>query len=589
METSWEKLPVKLIDPIHDAIKEFGFTSTTPVQSACIPLLLGYKDVAAEAVTGSGKTLAFLVPVCQMLMKRETQLKKHDIGALIISPTRELATQIHEVIQVFLKHCDHLTSMLTVGGTNVTEDLNQYNDKGAHIIVGTPGRIEDILDRKSINTTPIAAGVKSLEVLILDEADRLLDLGFKETLNTIFSYLPKRRRTGLFSATQTSDVTNLIRAGLRNPVQVRVKENYADQVERTPSSLQNFYTICEYDNKFSILINLLNDFHQQNMKVMVFFSTCACVEYFTCVLKEILKSVEILSLHGKMKDKRYKMFDKFRSMESGVLICTDVMCKGVDIPQVEWVIQYDPPSSAASFVHRCGRTARAGMEGSALILLYPNESDYVDFIKRNQKVTLNPKDTPKDVNNYHSKMQKLQIKDRSVMDKANRAFVSYIQSYVKHECNLIFKLKELDLGLIAQGYALLRLPKMPELKRLKKINFKTYDIDFNSIAYKDKQKEKIRLKKLDEYLKTGNWPGMKMHVPKQEAWSKKKLQKDKKKIRKEKKQMKKRKQLTEEEIDDLAEDYRLIKKLKKGKVSDQQFDEYFGCEAEDEDEVVSKT
>ncbi|KAG7162788.1 ATP-dependent RNA helicase DDX55-like [Homarus americanus] len=580
MDTSWGSLPVKLLTPVRQTIKDFGFQNMTPVQAACIPLLLSHKDVAAEAVTGSGKTLAFLVPVIQILRQREEPLKKHDVGALIVSPTRELATQIHEVLQGFLKHSPQLTSMLTVGGSFAGDDVQFYKTNGAHIVVATPGRLEDLLARNTVEGPSLAAGVKAVDVLILDEADRLLDLGFFSTLNTILAYLPKQRRTGLFSATQTTDVISLIRAGLRNPIQVKVKEKEATGDERTPLSLQNYYMVCEEEKKFATLVSLLKA--KESEKTMTFFPTCACVEYFTVVLREVLKNTQILSLHGKMKDRRFKVFDQFRSLESGVLLCTDVMCRGVDIPSVDWVIQYDPPSTASAFVHRCGRTARGGNEGSAVVMLLPCETDYVEFIHLNQKVTLHAMEAPADVPDLLKKMRKLQLQDRLVMDKANRAFVSFIQSYAKHECNVILNIKSLNLGRVASSFGLLRMPRMPELKGVTITDFQQVKMDYNAIAYKDKQKEKSRQQKLSTYRETGQWPGMKPFTPKTVSWSDKKDKKAKKKKKIEKKMKKRSHQFTQEELDDLEEDIRMVKKLKKGKIKDKDFDKYFGCEAEAE-------
>lgn len=582
METTWDSLPVKLLDPIKATIKDFGFTRMMPVQAACIPLLLSYKDVAAEAVTGSGKTLAFVIPIIQILKQLEIPLKKHDIGAIIISPTRELATQIHEVIEKFLVHVPEITSMLAVGGSFVGEDIQAFLKNGAHILVATPGRLEDLFSRNIEDGASFAAGARRIEVLILDEADRLLDLGFLSTLNTVLAYLPKQRRTGLFSATQTSDVISLIRAGLRNPLQVKVKEHDATGDERTPVSLQNYYMECEVERKFEILVALLRE--RKNKKTMIFLPTCASVKYFNVLLHEILKNVTIQALHGKIKDKRFKIFDDFRSLKSGILVCTDVMCRGVDIPKVDWVIQYEAPSNATSFVHRCGRTARSGNEGSAILMLSPSELDYVEFIRINQQVTLDPLEKPKVIPNLLNRIRKLQLKDRSVMDKANRAFVSFVQAYSKHAIKLILNMKKFDFGAVARSFGLLKMPKMPELNGVDVKNFEALEIDFNSVRYKDKQLEKSRQKKLSTYQATGKWPGLKQPKAKSESWSKQKDLAQKKKKRKMKQENKKRHRLTEEEMEELDDDYRMLKKRKKNKISQKEFDKHFGFEEEEEEE-----
>lgn len=582
METTWKSLSVKLIDPVKSTIKDLGFKRMTPVQAACIPLLLSHKDVAAEAVTGSGKTLAFVIPIIQILKQLDTPLRKHDIGAVIISPTRELATQIYEVIEKFLVHVPELTAMLTVGGSYVGEDIQAFSERGAHILIATPGRLEDLFSRNIENGPSFAAGARRLEVLILDEADRLLDLGFMTTLNSVFAYLPKQRRTGLFSATQTSDVISLIRAGLRNPLQVRVKDHESESDQRTPATLQNYFMVCQTEKKFDILVALLRE--RTKEKTMIFLPTCASVKYFNVLLHKLLKNTIVQAIHGKIKEKRFKIFDDFRSSESGVLLCTDVMCRGVDIPKVDWVIQYDPPSNAEAFVHRCGRTARIGNEGSAVLLLMPSETAYVEFININQKVQLDPLEKPRSVPSLVKKIRNLQIKDRSLMDKANRAFVSYIQAYSKHDIKFILNIKKLDFGGVAMSYGLLKMPRMPELKGVAVKNFEAIELDINSVKYKDKELEKNRQKKLKDFQETGKWPGLKQAPkPKSQPWSEQKDKALRKKKRQEKKQRKRKgNRLTEEEMEELDEDYRMLKRRRKGKVSDVEFDNHFGIGDDDE-------
>nr|CAD7411853.1 unnamed protein product [Timema poppensis] len=219
--------------------------------------------------------------------RRDEALKSHEIGAVVISPTRELATQTSEVLQHFLGFIPGLSQMLMVGGRGVVKDVSEFRDKGANIVIATPGRLEDLLMRKHDINLPSA--VKTLEVLILDEADRLLDLGFDKSLTTILSYLPKQRRTGLFSATQTKEIEMLIRAGLRNPVIVSVKEKNSNRLAAgeealsTPLTLCNHYMMCEADAKLATLLGFVRT--HGSKKYMLFLSTCACVEYFTVVLK----------------------------------------------------------------------------------------------------------------------------------------------------------------------------------------------------------------------------------------------------------------------------------------------------------------
>ncbi|XP_011647290.1 ATP-dependent RNA helicase DDX55-like, partial [Pogonomyrmex barbatus] len=194
------------------------------------------------------------------------------------------------------------------------------------------------------------------------------------------------------------------------------------------------------------------------------------------------------------------------------------MARGIDISDIDWVLQYDPPSVASSFVHRCGRTARIGNEGNALLFLLETESAYVDFIKRNQKVELQRMETKLNMDTVEECLQcmrQMQQKDRLMFDRANRAFVSYVQAYSKHECNLILQLKDIDLGKLAMGFGLLRMPKMPELKGKKVSSFVDPEIDTNAIPYMHKQRELHRIKRLIEYQNIGNWSNI--HRRKQKA------------------------------------------------------------------------
>ncbi|XP_063709775.1 probable ATP-dependent RNA helicase DDX55 homolog [Culicoides brevitarsis] len=591
----WTELDKPLNESILNVLKRLQFKRATPVQAATIPLLLSCKDVATEAVTGSGKTLAFLIPMLELLLKRDTPWKKSEVGAIVISPTRELATQTSSVLDEFLKEekLSHFTQRLLVGGNSVEEDVNIIKRKGAQILICTPGRMQDLLERKCDLNMP--GRVKSLELLVLDEADRLLDLGFEATLNTIFSYLPRQRRTGLFSATQTKEVADLMRAGLRNPVLVCVKEKAA---QSTPKLLQNYFAIVEPEEKLKYLLQFIkaNDIQ----KSLLFLPTCACVEYWGLVLPHLLaaqgQTIKVFALHGKMKQRRGKILQKFRDTENAMLLCTDVLARGVDIPEIDWVLQWDPPSSAAAFVHRVGRTARQGNEGNALILLLPSEDAYTTFLEKNQKVKLIPASIEFDPQQEINKIiHDLQLKDRSIIDKGTRAFVSHIRAYSKHECNLILRLKDLDLGKIATSYGMLKLPKMPEMKEEFQETFVSpfKDLDLNTLQYKDKQKQASYDKKLEIYQETGEWPGKKIHKKKTVAWDKakkeridkkelKKRRKDARNLKKEKKaadeapKKKRKNKFTEEEIEELKRDIASIKKFKKQKISQAELDEEMG-------------
>ncbi|CAM5101130.1 unnamed protein product [Natator depressus] len=570
-EGRWESLPVTLSPGVLQTLRELGFPHMTPVQSATIPLFMNNKDVAAEAVTGSGKTLAFVIPILEILLRREEKLKKMQVGAIVITPTRELAVQIDEVLSHFTKHFPQFGQILLIGGRNPIEDIEKFKEHGGNIIIATPGRLEDLFRRKA-DGLDLASCVKSLDVLVLDEADRLLDMGFEASLNTILDFLPKQRRTGLFSATQTQEVENLVRAGLRNPVRISVKEKgvAASSTQKTPTRLENYYMICKADEKFNQLVHFLRRHKQE--KHLVFFSTCACVEYYGKALESLVKNVKIMCIHGKMKHKRNKIFTEFRKLPSGILVCTDVMARGIDIPEVNWVLQYDPPSSASAFVHRCGRTARIGHLGSALVFLLPMEESYVNFLSINQKCPMQEMKPLKNVVDVLPKLKSLALADRAMFEKGMKAFVSCVQAYAKHECNLIFRIKDLDFASFARGFALLRMPKMPELKGKCFSDFVPVSIDTDSIPFKDKNREKQRQKLLEQQRKERQENEGKRKFIRNKAWSKQKAKKEKKKKITTKRRRDEGSDIEDEEMEELLNDTRLLKRLKKGKISEEEFE-----------------
>uniref|UniRef100_A0A4W6DEW4 ATP-dependent RNA helicase n=1 Tax=Lates calcarifer TaxID=8187 RepID=A0A4W6DEW4_LATCA len=550
-DSTWDSLPVKLNEGILQTLEELKFTHMTPVQSACIPLFMSNKDVAAEAVTGSGKTLAFVIPIIELLLKREEKLKKmQEVEAGQSTTESDLKQSVNVVFCCFRQ-------ILLIGGTNPIEDVEKFKDQGANIVIATPGRLEDMFRRKADGLDLASA------------ADRLLDMGFEASLNTILSYLPKQRRTGLFSATQTQELEKLVRAGLRNPVRITVKEKgvAATAIQKTPARLSNYYTICKSEDKFNNLVAFLRQ--HKHEKQLVFFSTCACVEYYGRALETLVKKVTVHCIHGKMKHKRNKIFADFRALKSGILVCTDVMARGIDIPDVNWVLQYDPPSSASAFVHRCGRTARIGNQGNALVFLLPMEETYVNFLSINQKCPLQKMPPIGDVVDVLPKVKAMSLADRAMFDRGMRAFVSYVQAYAKHECSLIFRIKDLDFASLARGFALLRLPKMPELRGKTFPDFTETTVDTETIRYKDKNREKQRRKMLQEKDKT---PLPKKNFTKNKAWSKQKNKKERRKKMSAKRKHDEGSDVDDEDMNELLNDTRLLKKLKKGQISEEDFE-----------------
>ncbi|CAF0743365.1 unnamed protein product [Adineta ricciae] len=578
-ETFTDQWSTTLNSKILKFLKVKKFNKMTPVQAITIPLFLQHKDVCVEAVTGSGKTLAFVVPILEMLLKKytnESRFDKYHIHSLIISPTRELAQQTYDITNEFIQSFDdqqRFSCIKFVGGTKHEADVEEFRQHGGTIVIATPGRIEELLKIKT-SSFNLIANLKSLEMLILDEADRLLDLGFLTSLNTIFDSLPKQRRTGLFSATQTDELEKLIRAGLRNPVRITVKQTGSAANQRTPSTLKNFYMICEPNEKLSQLVHFINE--QRPAKIMIFLSTCACVQYFASVLKHLYQSstsTTIYAMHRKLRNKRTTVIEQFRAETSttttAILLCTDIVARGIDLPDVDWVIQYDPPTTVVQFVHRCGRTARLGRLGNALLMLLPNEAAYVNFLLNSQKVPLTEMTTP-DINtieNVIPTVRQLATSDKAIYDRSKQAFVSYVQAYAKHECSLLLRLKELDLGGVAEGaFALVHLPRMPELKNRVISNFNQgQTVNADAIPYKQSLAKKRQMEKEDPTLK----PQKRVKTVAFSIQKEKNLKKRLKRLRREQAENERimgaevERAENEKNIDDIAKEYSKLKRLRR--------------------------
>ncbi|KAJ4769064.1 RNA helicase [Rhynchospora pubera] len=588
--TTFSDLNPPLSDSVLKALKEGGFVRCTPVQEATIPLLLGHKDVAVDAATGSGKTLAFLLPFVEIVMGScaVSPPRKHQVLGMIISPTRELSSQIYHVAEPFFMKLPKINSMLLVGGVDIKSELKKIEEEGVNILVGTPGKLYDIMDRLDM------LDFRDLEILILDEADRLLEMGFQKQVTSILARLPKQRRTGLFSATQTEAVEELSRAGLRNPVRVEVKteakskgnfgNSYQSAPSKTPLGLHMEYMICESSNKSSQLVAFLSQYSSK--KIIIYFMTCACVDYWGVVLPQIkaLKGSKITPLHGKMKQvNREKALASFSSLPSGILLCTDVAARGLDIPGVDWIVQYDPPQDPNVFIHRAGRTARIGRQGSAVVFLSPKEEAYVEFLKL-RRVPLEERQCSVDVTDIVPQIRHAAKEDRDVMEKGVKAFVSFVRAYKEHHCSYIFRWKELDVGNLAMGYGLLQIPSMPEVKHhsLSTDGFCTIDdLDLSLIKYKDKAREKQRQKA----LKKKETEAATSHDAKPEKPKKKRDGNDANVPTKKKTGRQRRAIQSKEDYEELEQEYRLLKKLKKGVIDEEEYERLmgFGGEAEEDE------
>ncbi|KAH7921470.1 DEAD-domain-containing protein [Leucogyrophana mollusca] len=442
--------------PISDftkrGLKKSFFVDMTDIQATSIPVSLKGKDVLGAARTGSGKTLAFLIPTLEILYRRKWG-PQDGLGALIISPTRELAVQIFEVLRSI--GCYHSFSAgLVIGGKNLKDERERLSRM--NILVATPGRLLQHMDQ--------TFGFESdnLQVLVLDEADRILDMGFARTLSALLSHLPKSRQTLLFSATQTQSVTQLARLSLKDPVPIGVDE-VGGSSSATPASLSQHYTVCTLDKKLDILWSFLKT--HLHSKILVFLSSGKQVRFVFETFCKMHPGIPLLHLHGKQKQSaRLTMYTKFTSSQHAVLFATDIAARGLDFPSVDWVVQVDAPEDADTYIHRVGRTARYESAGKGLLLLLPSEEEGMKIALEKKGITVeNIKIRPSKTQSIQNQLQNLAFQDPEIKYLGQRAFVSYVRSVYLHKDKSIFKVGELPVEAFAES---LGLPGAPKIKFL---------------------------------------------------------------------------------------------------------------------------
>eukprot|EP01012_Entosiphon_sulcatum_P054305 TRINITY_DN7497_c0_g1_i1.p1 TRINITY_DN7497_c0_g1~~TRINITY_DN7497_c0_g1_i1.p1 ORF type:complete len:560 (-),score=151.76 TRINITY_DN7497_c0_g1_i1:138-1766(-) len=371
-------------------VVECGYSAPTGIQAESLPHALGGRDVVGIAETGSGKTAAFTLPVLQQLL--ETKAKdpraQQATTALILCPTRELALQVAEHVQRLGKSIGVKTCCV-MGGQDITEEALQLSRK-PHVIVATPGRIKDHLE------TTKGFHLNKLKFLVMDEADKMLDLNFEKDLDAILSMLPSDRQTQLFSATMTSRVEKLKRAALKDPVRAEV----ANKDALTVRTLDQRYVFVPHATKLAFLVQLLDKLlvGASNgtgtiRSVIVFVESGVWVEKVTRTLRQL--NIRALPLRGAMEqDKRLASLDRYRTGEVRVLIATNLASRGLDIPHVDCVLLYDTPLSTKDYIHRVGRTARAGRSG--LAITFVTQYDILTFQKLEQNLGLKMEEYPTD-------------------------------------------------------------------------------------------------------------------------------------------------------------------------------------------------
>ena len=432
------------------------FKTLTDIQQKAVPFALKGSDILGAAKTGSGKTLAFLIPVLENLYRKKwTELD--GLGALILSPTRELAIQIFEVLRKIGRY-HTFSAGLVIGGKSLQEERERLGRM--NILVCTPGRMLQHMDQTA------AFEIHNLQMLVLDEADRIMDMGFQSTVDAIVEHLPKERQTLLFSATQTKKVSDLARLSLRDPEYVSVHEAASSA---TPSTLQQNYITTPLPDKLDTLWSFLRA--NLKSKILVFLSSGKQVRFVYESFRHLQPGIPLLHLHGRQKQiARLDITTRFSATKNACLFATDVVARGLDFPAVDWVIQLDCPEDADTYIHRVGRTARYERNGRAVLFVEPSEEEGMLKRLEQRKVPIERINVrQKKQQSIKNQLQNMCFKDPELKYLGQKAFVSYVRSVHLKKDKDIFKLKELPLEEYASSIGL---PGAPKIKFLKGDNAK---------------------------------------------------------------------------------------------------------------------
>jgi len=356
---------LNLLEPILNALISEGYTNPTPIQEKAIPILLAGRDIMGCAQTGTGKTAAFAIPILQRLTQIPRTSGNRSIRSLIVTPTRELAIQIEDSFKSYganlpLKHA------VVFGGVNQASQVNRLKN-GVDILIATPGRLLDLVQQGFIN-------LKSLEIFVLDEADRMLDMGFIHDVKKIIKIIPEKRQTLFFSATMPKEITSLANSILTNPSHVEVSP-----VSSTAETIQQELYYVDTDQKKELLLHLLAE--QKISNALVFSRTKHGADKIVKILSR--EKINAAAIHGnKSQNARQNALNSFKERTLRVLVATDIAARGIDIDDLEYVFNYDLPNIPETYVHRIGRTGRAGASGKAISFCDTEERAYLKDIQK---------------------------------------------------------------------------------------------------------------------------------------------------------------------------------------------------------------
>lgn len=358
---------LQLIEPILQALKEEGYTKPTPIQEQAIPIILQRKDLLGCAQTGTGKTAAFAIPILQILHEKKSGSSNGSQGikALVLTPTRELAIQIAESFSAYGKYTN-IKHTVIFGGVSQQAQTNALK-KGVDVLVATPGRLLDLMQQGFID-------LRSIELFVLDEADRMLDMGFIHDIKKILAKLPAKKQTLFFSATMPGEIQKLADTILQNPAKVEVTP-----VSTTAKTIKQGLFLVEKSDKKALLIHLLKD--ESIATALVFTRTKHGADRVAKDLNKV--GIKAEAIHGnKSQNARQRALSNFKSKQTRILVATDIAARGIDVDELTHVFNYDIPNEPETYVHRIGRTGRAGASGTALSFCDAEERAYIRQIHK---------------------------------------------------------------------------------------------------------------------------------------------------------------------------------------------------------------
>ena len=513
-----------------NGLSETKYYKLTPIQRATLPHSLAGRDILAASKTGSGKTLCFLIPLLECLY-RERWSKEEGLGVLVILPTRELAIQVFEVLNKIGKY-HNFSVGLVIGGNNVEKEKEAINYM--NILIGTPGRILQHV------TETAMFSADNLKMLIIDEADRILDEGFEENITEILNYLPTNRQTLLFSATLTKNLKRLVKLKLSSPEYINlsntdsvitnevdieelnknelsIMKSQSNEIAKAeddnsgliPKNLNQFYTIVEAHEKVDVLYSFFKT-HKMS-KCLVFVTSVKQVRFFSEVFKKLKLGMTILDLHGRQSQgKRSSTFYTFsQKRNSVVLFATDVLSRGVDFPAIDWVIQLDAPEDISAYIHRVGRTARYKSEGSAILFVSSKEEAFIEELKQKKIDIRKMKFQRNKIKPMAAVVRSIISEKPDMVQMAEKAVSSYIKSVALFSNKKVFDIKSIDLNKLCLSYGIISAPKLvvkkeeevkeeikEEIKEEKKMEIEEEVEPKKKKSKLEKLKEKIKQKKM---------------------------------------------------------------------------------------------